>query len=298
MPTPRWRSLRGVCVSYEDKFAKEYEPQIKRLTEKEKRLQEVEEQLRVRDYTATPQFHDTYVKPIVEVQQEALQFMGELVATVEGQKVQATKEHLEYVIGAPNANEAAARAEQLFGTTFTPQLVNYRQRLRALTARRAEAVQKASVESETFFKQQQESQQVAEARFRQTVEQRIGSYLLKPVDNDPDEAAALMEGEKFAKQVAEGVADLDQRADLSARILATAKNDRLKDVRLRKQGEEIAALKEQLGRYQRNEPDVETTGGGAPAADEEQGNGVPVQGSSPQLRSHLLNKLRSASRGF
>lgn len=281
--------LEAKNKAYEERIQREFEPALKRLTETEKRLQEREEALRVRDYTATPHFHDTYIKPIVETQQEALQFVGELVATVEdGKQVQATQEHLNFVLGAPNANEAARRAEQLFGTTFTPQLVNYRTRLRALEGKRAEAMQKASVESETYFKRQQEEQLAAAARFRQTVEQRVQSYLTKPAEGDPEEEAAWSEGRKFAEVIERGVEDPEERANVAARIIANATSEKLKDLRYKRAQEEIKNLREELKRYQKSEPDVETRNTPAGSADE---------GAEDSSHAKLMRAVREAAAG-
>ncbi len=285
----------GKVKAWEERYSKELEPQIRQLTEKEKRLQEAEERLRVKDYTATDHFHSTYDKPIAETHQEALQFIGELVASTDAGKVQATQEHLNWVIGAPNANEAAARAEQLFGSTFTPQLVNYRQRLRALGTKRAEAMSRASVESETFFKAQQEQQLSDAARFRTAVEGKMAAYLPKPVDADPEEQAAYQEGQKLSRLIAEGVQDLDQRGDLSARILAMPVQERLTSLRLARVTKELAEAKELLGRYQRTEPDVSTSGKGAPDAPE--GDGTPLVGQNPTLHNRLMQVARGVATG-
>lgn len=285
---------------YEEKFAKEYEPQLKRLTEREQELARVQEQLRVKDYTATPEFHNAYVKPIVDVQQEALQFIGELVRASDG--APAGQAELNHVLSAPNANEAARRAEELFGNqpVFTGQLVNYRTRLRALQNKHVEAQQKATVESETFFKNREQEQLAAHTRFRQAVDQRMQAHLIKVAEADPEEAAAYAAGQQWAAQVDTGSSDPEQWADMVARVKASSINEKVKDLRLKRQADELATLKAELEAYRRSEPVVETSGGGAPGVevkgdlDSPAGQGV----SHADFRDKLLQKLRkSASYG-
>lgn len=288
--------LEAKVKGYDEKFQKEWEPQIKRLAEKEKRLQEVEEKLRVEAYTKTPQFHDSYNKPIADTHQEALQFIGELVANTDNGQVQATAEHLNYVLGAPNANEAARRAEQLFGATFTPQLVNYRTRLRALQVKREEAVKQATVESEKFFQQQEQDQIAANSRFKQQVQARVNNYIPKPAENDPEEAAAYQAGMEWAETVEKGSSDPEQWADMVARVKASVGGEKLRELRLNRLAEENKNLKAELAKYRASEPEVSTSGKGA--TQDAEAPRDPYQTGSAAMREHLLNKFRQHTKGF
>lgn len=271
--------------AYEERVQKEFEPAIKRLTETEKKLQEREEALRMRDYTATPEWHERYIKPIMDVQEEAKSLLGELVVQVEGKDVAAGAEHLNYVIGAPNAMEAHRRAEQLFGP-FASKIVDYRTKLRALEGKRTEALSKAQLESAEWAKRQQEEQQAAQAQFKQLVQQKVQQYLPRLAEDDPEEANAMLEGVRFSEQLEQGAQDPQVWADMVARVKGTVTAEKVQALRLKRAEATIADLRKELAAFQKSEPEVATRNAGQQAAPE-----------GEDRFPGLMEKIRSVARG-
>lgn len=279
------------------RIADEFEPLRKVHEETAKKLQEREEALRIRDYTATAEWHERYVKPVHEAQQEALQFIGELVVTKgDGSTVPASQEHLNYILGAPNANEAARRAEELFGNqpAFTGQLVNYRQRLRALAGKQQEALQKAQLESAEWAKRTQAQQLEQQSAIQQHMRDAISQHLVKVAD--PEEQAALSEGESFANEL--DMAAQSGNVTLWGSKLGQARADlmnlRVERVRNQRLAAENAELKRQLEDYRGTEPKVETRNGGAPPpAPEPTGLGDSMR---RRLEASLMPKILERAR--
>lgn len=257
---------------FELRLKDEWEPLRKAHEETSKRLQEREEALRIRDYTATTEWHERYVKPIVETQQEALQFVGELVATTEdGGQVQATQEHLNYILGAPNANEAARRSEQLFGqnSPFTPTLVNYRTKLRALQAKQGEALKNAQLESAQWQERAQQQQAEQLQRLKAFVQEKERT-LRGPdfeVGEDTELKQALEEGMELADTLVNGRPDLTPEAwgEVIAKGRVHIQRSHVLEKRLARAEAELKAANEELARYRGSEPTVETRNAGAPA---------------------------------
>jgi hypothetical protein len=285
--------LEGKVRTFEEKFAKEYEPQLKRLTEKEKRLQEVEDQLKLIDYTKSPEFHDRNIRPITEASRDVEDLLKQMaVVDPDGKPQAATMAHFNAILGAPSLNESERVAKGLFGEGFaTTELVRQSARIRSLQRNLTEAQQKAQLESVEWHKKQQEAQLADWARFRTTVEERTKGYVVTPAEKDPEEAAAYEAGQSLVTLFDNGVQDVEQRVEVVAKTRAALASDKLKDLRLTRQQKRIGELEAELAAYRRNEPDVETTGGGAPEAIED----APF-GSNPETKSKLLAAARAASR--
>lgn len=283
--------------TFEERFKTEYEPQLKRLTEREKRAQELEEQLRVRDYTATPEFHERYVKPIADVQGEVASVLGELsVHDADGNARVATLEDFNKIHSAPSLNAAEAKARELFGEGFaTTELVRHSAKLRSLVRTQQEAMKNAQLESQQWAQEEEQKRTAAQAKFRSTVEQRVHNYLVKPAEGDPEEAAAFLEGQRVIEAVEKAALaqDVEAYADLSARVKASVASEKVRDLRISRLTAEVTNLKKELARYQSTEPAVETTGGGAPEGDA----GDNTLQAQEDFRAKLLSVARKAAAG-
>lgn len=275
---------------YDERITKEYEPLKVQLTETAKRLQEREEALRMRDYTATPEWHEKYVKPIADTQAEVQMLLAELRATdANGQEVPATAEHFNYVLGAPSLNEAAKRATALFGEFAAPQVVNLRSRLGALERKRQEALKTAQLESEQWAKRTEAQQRDNQQRFKAEVARRVALHLPKPAEGDAEEAAAIAEGTQLAELIEHGDPRLTPEDVYEKVAIAQARirGEPLKELRLRRQAARIEELEKQLAAYQATEPPVETrrSNTAAPGAEKR------------DWKAELLNKAVAAARG-
>jgi hypothetical protein len=282
--------------TYEERFKTEYEPQLKRLTEREKRAQELEEQLRVRDYTATPEFHERYVKPIADVQGEVASVLGELsVHDGDGNARVATLEDFNKIHSAPSLNAAEAKAKEMFGEGFaTTELVRHSAKLRSLVRTQQEAMKNAQLESQAWAQEQEQQRTLAQTKFRNAVEQRVHNYLVKPAEGDPEEAAAFLEGTRVIEAVEKAAMaqDVEAYADLSARVKAAVASEKVRDLRISRLTTELASVRKELAAYQKTEPQVETTGGGAPDGSED-----GQEAAKTKLTSHLLSVARKAAAG-
>lgn len=280
------------------RITEEFEPLRKVHEETAKRLQDREEALRMRDFTATTQWHDQYVKPIVDVQQEALQFVGELVVTrPDGSTAPAGQEHLNYIVGAPNAMEAAKRAEELFGPqpAFTGSLVNYRTKLRALVAKQQGALQTAKVDSENWAKGEQLRQAQNREQMQHAIAEREKGYLaeLQLPPEDKELAEALAEGRKLTDVLLNGEQGMtpERWADVVARGKVAVQERGVLRMRNARLAKELKLAQDRLALYEGSEPGVraEASGGVAAAEAKEAGQGDDWKG---QLLAEAMKRAK------
>ncbi len=278
--------------TYEKRFKEEFEPLKAMHEQTAKQLQESLETIKRTNYTAHPEWHEKHTKPIVEVTNEAVQFISELTAKMpDGSIVPATKEHLDYIVSAPNSNEAAVRAEQFFGNQpiFTGPLVNYRTRLKALSIKREEAFKNATLEAEEWHKQKT----LREAQYREqmvaTIAQREQQALAAiQVGEDAELRGALDEGRTLADRLVNGAPNMtpDAWADTVAQSrVAIQERNVLKKQMARMQAEK-AALESELAKYRTSEPQVETRSDPTPPVSE------TVLDSEEALKADLEQRFR------
>lgn len=260
--------LEAKVAKYEERFTKEFEPQIQKLSAVEKKLQEKEERLKIRDYMATEEYHEKYVKPIAEIQTEIGELIPELRVQAENGEVPATQEHINHILTAPSLNEAARRAKDLFGEHVAPQIVNLRSRLVSAQRRQQEGLKNAQLEATEWEKNATAQQMRHQEETRNALMSEIKSRLesdadFKPADDDNEAISALAEGQKFAESLLNVDPTLTQKQLLS-KIADAQKSLRkfpLLEVKNRRLAAENAALKEELKQYQGSEPGVEGRGG-------------------------------------
>lgn len=254
--------------TYEDRISKELEPQVQKLSAMEKKLQEKEERLRIRDYMATEEYHEKYVKPIAEIQTEIGELIPELRVQTESGEIPATIEDFNKVLSAPSANEASRLAKKMFGEDISPQLVNLRLRLVSAQRRQQEGLKNAQLEAIEWEKNATAQQMRHQEETRNALMSEIKSRLesdadFKPADDDNEAIGALAEGQKFAESLLNVDPNLTQKQLLS-KIADAQKSLRkfpLLEVKNRRLAAENAALKEELKQYQSTEPGVEGRGG-------------------------------------
>lgn len=261
--------LEAKLAEREKKIAEDYEPRVKRLDAAEKRIQQAEEQLRIQNYMATTEFHDKYVKPIADTQQELAEMLSTMEATVDGQVVPAKPEHFNFILAAPTANEAARRSREVFGPDLSPQMVNFWQKLGSLERTRAKAASSAHKDSIDHFNNQQSAVAQAREMLRSKIAEREAVHVadFKPADDDPDLGAAFNEGLAFANEVLVATPESlghDKFADTVAKARSKIIKASVVDKKLSAANAKIAALEEQLAAYHKSDPDVETRRGGKP----------------------------------
>lgn len=263
-----------------ERISKELEPQVVKLKEAEKRLQEKEDVLRMKDYTQTAEWRQKYVEPLVQANAKKNQLLAETTVTVDGPDgtkidVAAQPEHFDYVLGAKTLTEATRRAKELWGDDIAPHIVALRTEIRDHGARQQEALKNAQLEAVEW----QKNQEAAAAQNREMVRNEIFSSrksymdskpeLFSPKEDDNEMVSALAEGQKFADYLLNPPADLSPAqvfkrvGEANARIIESF----AMKPRLTKLEAENKALREELEAYHKSEPDVRTRDGGpAPKA--------------------------------
>lgn len=288
----RLAEMEAKIAKYDERIAKEFEPQMKVLAEKEKKLQTIQEQLRIRDYTATDEWHEKYVKPIVDTQKEATDLLSELQANVNGTEVPATQEHFNYVMAAPSLNEAANRAKSLFGDFAATQIVNLRSRLVRLAKNQQEALKSAQLESAEWEKNRLSEMAQNRENWKKNILNAASRLMdsdpvFKPSAEDNDAIEALAEGQKFADLLLNGSDEMtpEMIAENVGKGRAKIIKAHVLERKYPKLESRIKELEEQLKAYQSSEPDVGR--GSAPA---------PKTGNDAKDR--LLAAAQAAARGM
>lgn len=279
--------LEGKLAKYADEIEKDYKPRVAKLEQAEKEIQRTREILKIKAYQETPEFHDTYVKPLADARAEVGELLGELIVVEGDVQRQATAQDFDEILAAKSINEAARIAAQKFGPEVYQQVVNYRTKIRSLERNRQEAVKNAALRAEewerTTQQQMSEHQRVVRERILSEANRLIQSDANAAVpEGDEELRTALNEGMQHADLLLNpnpNMAQEDFLAQIGKGRAAIIKYPVLekKYAKLQKEHEE---LKEQLKQYQQSEPDVRGRSGG---------NGVPLTiTNSSESRNALL----------
>jgi hypothetical protein len=260
-------------ASAEERFAnaakrvEELEPLPTRIKEMEQRLQEREERLRIADYTATQEWHDKYVQPIAQTQQDARALMTELIVSDgDGNQRAATEADFNQVLSAPSLSEAARRARALFGDEVYQSVVNLRTRMVQLHRAQAKAQENAALESAEHLKRQQISGIQERDQVVNSIHAKVEALfekdpaIFKPAETDAEAVSALSEGRKFADLLLNGSPEMtkDTMIENIAKGRAAIIADPVKTKLIARQAQQIKALEEELKNYRGSEPTVET----------------------------------------
>lgn len=269
---------------------KDYKPRVERLKVVEQELQKREEVLKVKAYQETPEFHERFVKPLVDAQVEAQELLTELVVdNGDGTVRAATMDDFNEVLSARSVNEAYAIAQKKFGPVAQT-AVNLRQRIRTLERSRSEATKRAG-EMALEYEQRRQSEFVQQQQqFKNSVyteAERLLKERLQIDDTDPEEKDAFTSATQFA----DGLWNSDgESVDQVVKKAAKARANNIEAPVLRKKLDramkENAELKEQLKQYQKSDPPLEPRGSsGAPA--------VTQVGDKPE-RAQLMKAAQDA----
>ena len=283
-------SLKSKVTTYETEIEKSYKPQVQKLAEMEKRLAEREEQLRVKDFTSSQEWHEKYVRPVAEAVTEAESLMSELLVTdSDGNQREATKQDFEAVLAQRTTTQAAEKAEELFGPRMFQTVVNLRARV--ITAKRAQqaAFERGAIESAEHAKFQQQSlaqqqQRMKDMLLSESKKLVESDDVFKVEEGDTEAHQALSDGWKLADASMTG--DPSMTPEQFIGVVAKARTNIAKanvlnvsNSRLRKENE---ALKTELAAYRKSEPEVRGTSRVAEI------NGKPAPGSSAEAKAQML----------
>lgn len=277
----------------EEEIEKTYKPQVQRLSDLEKHNAKLEEQLRIKDFTSSPDWHKAYVKPIADARAEADAYMSELVVpTGEGKERQATRQDFEAVLGASNLNSAVKVAKALFGDDFAQTVINLRTKILGLERIRRAAYDSAALESEAAIKRHAEEQ----AQFLEKTRALYGQELarieteekewLTAPDTDQELKDAMASGTRDADRIVQG--DPKMTREEQVKILARVRSDtiqaRAAKILLKRANAKVADLEKQLAGYHKSEPDLKGRTTTAAAAQE------PEKITSAQARDHIRSR--------
>lgn len=267
--------LEAKLAKMNEELERDYKPRVERLKVVEQELQQREELLKVKDYTATREFHELYVKPLSDAQGEVTELLAELVVNGDdGTQRKATMDDFNEIIAARSLNEAHEIAQRKFGPV-APSLVHLRSRIRGLERNRSEAVKNAALHAEEYEKRQQ-------AQFAQQREHLRNTLLTAAqslASNDPELAvpeddtegrATLQEATQFADRILNGDPNMTQE-----QFVKEIAKGRVKMIRepmlarkVKRLTDQVNELTEKLKQYESSEPELRPrgAGGGLPAS--------------------------------
>lgn len=276
------------------RITEELEPLTKRYAEVEKRLQQREEALRVRDYQATDEWHTKYERPLAEARADAEAFVSEFeVQEANGTARRANAKELDAVLSAPSASQSLAVAKQIFGDDVAPLVLNHRMKIQSLARARGEALQRSQLESLEYQKRFQANQAQQRQSFHSALLAEAESLVAssRPGADDPELAGVFSEGLKFADDILMG----DPSSLPPQQLIKTLAEHRARSIkapvlekRLARLETENQSLKARLSEFERSEPSVTPRNGG-----------THVESSDPKqaMRDGLLEKaMKMAAR--
>lgn len=263
-----------------DDEKKSYE---EKLTSAEKRRAELEDHIKYVDYTKSSEYKDTYEKPFVNAYSEARNLASSLKITdvSTGEVRNATNADFDSIMALSDADEAASRIEELFGTGVKAQMVAQARSevLKAYNAKQ-QAIEQYKSKGSEFEKQRGEQMTKMQAEVSKIWKQAAAEgadrlpQLFKPSDGDDKGNSALEQGYRLADLAfnaldPQDVPNLPQwiqdkmvngklPAQEMAKLHAAIRNKAGAFDRLAYQNKQLqtqlADLKKQLGSYKASEP--------------------------------------------
>ena len=171
-----------------------------RLTEREKRLADLENEIRFSRYESSQEYKEKYEQPFVDAWQAGRSKTASLKITdAEGNSRQATKEDFDRIAMIGDDDAAAEAATEMFGTK-APMVMYHRERVQELNTAKMKAV-------EDYRKQGSEREKQNTERFQQQRQKMIGMFntihnqatekfpqLFKPIEGDEKGNELLKQG--------------------------------------------------------------------------------------------------------
>ena len=244
------------------------------LENEKKRAEAAEENLRIVGYEKSPDFTNEHIKPLEKAWNDALESFVDQEIEVQGVPKKIAAEDIQSVVAIDNQLQAARKARELFGEDAAP-ILQARDRIRTLQAKRDEALETWQTKGTEYQQRQAQEQNELRSNAVQTFKDTISGYetrlpeILKP-ENDAEKTAKeaaeklirmafLEEGVPTFQNKAEGVKFAAKiKADICARALAAPvmiiRNNALK--------EQVAELQAKLKGYETSEPTVGNKGDG------------------------------------
>lgn len=309
--------LRGAYEGLKKKVAEEYQPTIQRLEAKlkeleaahkddpankqrleaaQKRVEELESEIKFVNYKKSSEFKDKYEKPYQEAWDIAVRQISQLQVSTEGGEPRAATASDILALANLPLGELDAKAEELFGRS-APRVIRHIEKIRELSDAQHKALEEAQKsagdrEKQLTEQQQQAKQQVIKlwqgandelakkypAWFSKDEADAEGNTLLEkgfsladlhfvgPADLTPDQVELLPPAFRDALK-ARGSLTVQERVRLDALLRnKIASHDRLA-MRLKKANGRIKELEASLKQYEESEPPAGKAGGRPPAVE-------------------------------
>lgn len=189
----------------------------------EKRRAELEEQVKLLDYTKSSEFHDRHVKPIAKAYENAFSDLNEMVVQQEdGSLRKATQADFQSIVQAP-LHEAATKAKAMFGD-LSNEVLAHRRQIVQLERSRREAMETAGKAGEESRQRAQVEQAQRTERFKSAFEAKRAEVenkhpdLFKPKDGDAERNDMLAKGHKLFEALESSDLNDDQRVSIAAQV--------------------------------------------------------------------------------
>lgn len=239
-------------------------------------------ELRYANYEKSPEYKDTYVKPLHKAFQEAYESMTELEVDQDGATRKATEEDFNSILNLP-LGQAVKQAKSLFGDAATV-VLQHRQKVLDAEHARKDAITnwktKAEERDRTVSEQQQQILSSTRTRFSTYQETMAKKYpdLYSPSapdaegkPTDPEGDALLEKGDALVKKawgLSEEKLTHEQLVDVQAELSLRARSFGRLKLQNNRLTAKIKELEEQLAAYAKSEPgtgDADTTTEPAPS---------------------------------
>lgn len=171
----------------------------------EARLKEVEEQIRLTNYSQSQEFQEKYEKPYEEAWVRAVRDISELLVTdPEGNTRAADQNDLLLLARIPSKTEALQKAREMFGDDFYRDALDARKTVRDAAEQRDLAVQNANKSAQERAKQTSDIRREVAQTYQQSVAADAQKYeFLRPKEGDAEWNSALERSTNFVKQAYE-----------------------------------------------------------------------------------------------
>lgn len=250
------------------------DPEKKGLAEKyefaNKRLKEIEDELRLSAYERSQEFKEKWQQPFIDAYQFGRERTAQFKVTdAEGNLRQATPEDFDYVMRITDDEAAAQVAEQMFGGAKAAVILNMRNEVHRLMHLRGKALEEAQKLGGEREKIRTESEKKQKALLNETWN-RLNSEAaekypdwFKEKDGDEKGNELLRKGYELVDKVFLGSSDVppEQQVAMHSAIRNRAAAFGRLAYQLRAANTELAELRKELDSYKESEP---KGGDGAP----------------------------------
>ena len=263
---------------------------------------DLEENLRITSYEKSPDFDREHIKPLEKAWNDTLEELADQEIEVDGSPKKTTTEDVQAVVMTSNRMQAAQKAHLLFGTTGAAAVMQAREQIRNLQAKRDEALETWRTKGSEFQKRTAEENNQVTAIAYDTFDKRLAKYqesypeIFTLKEKDDEERKAFDIGEKFNQIAFKGAIPklkLDgtpktraeivrEVSDYQGHVAARSRQFGVMVLRNNALNTQVEELTAKLKRYETSEPTVGGKGEG-------EGHKAPKASSRPAWEAAIDN---------